>query len=93
MWVRVPPSALNSSTVRRIDMHPELKKELLAWRDQRPKGQFVICDRKSLEPIQKDRANCKRARPDFPSLALFKLCGSTADQSSGEDGIRTRGGV
>ena len=50
-------SRKKTETVRRIDMHPELKKELLVWRDQRPKGQLVICDRKTLEPIRKDRAN------------------------------------
>lgn len=44
-------------TVRRIDLHPELKKELLAWRRQRPKGQFVICAADTLEPINNDRAN------------------------------------
>jgi integrase len=44
-------------TVRRIDLHPELKKELLAWRQQRPQGQHVICDASTLEPINNDRAN------------------------------------
>ncbi len=43
--------------MRRIDLHPELKKELLAWREQRPGGQFVICDKVTLEPIDIDRAN------------------------------------
>jgi integrase len=50
-------SRKKTETVRRIDMHPELQKELLAWREKRPKGQFVLCDAKNLEPIDKHRAN------------------------------------
>jgi integrase len=50
-------SRTKSETVRTIDIHPELKKELLAWRERRPKGQYVICDARTLEPITKDRAN------------------------------------
>jgi site-specific recombinase XerD len=44
-------------TLRRIDMNTELCRELLAWREQRPRGQFVICDRTTLEPLNPDRAN------------------------------------
>ncbi len=44
-------------TVRRIDMHPELRKELLSWRECRPRGQFVISDASTLEPINNDRSN------------------------------------
>jgi integrase len=44
-------------TVRRIDLHPELRAELVAWRHARPRGQFVICDAESLEPLTLDRAN------------------------------------
>jgi integrase len=43
--------------VRRIHMHPELKKELISWRERRPRGQYVVCDGRTLEPIAKDRAN------------------------------------
>jgi integrase len=50
-------SRSKKETVRRIDLHPELKKELAAWRQQRPKGQFVICEAKTLEPLSNDRAN------------------------------------
>lgn len=50
-------SRTRTETVRRIDLHPELKKELTAWRERRPKGQFVVCDASTLEPITKDRAN------------------------------------
>ena len=50
-------SRTKTETVRRIDMHPELKSELLAWRERRPKGQYVISDAHTLEPLTKDRAN------------------------------------
>jgi integrase len=50
-------SRRKKESTRQIDLHPELKKELLAWRDKRPRGQLVICDVDSLEPINNDRAN------------------------------------
>ena len=50
-------SRSKKETVRRIDLHPELKHELLAWRDRRPRGQFVICAADTLRPINNDRAN------------------------------------
>jgi len=50
-------SRRKTETVRRIDLHAELKKELLAWREQRPQGQYVICEKDTLEPINNDRAN------------------------------------
>jgi integrase len=50
-------SRKKTETVRRIDMHPELKRELVTWREQRPKGQYVICDAKTLEPLRPDLAN------------------------------------
>jgi integrase len=50
-------SRRKTETVRRIDLHPELKKELLSWRLQRRQGQFVICDTDTLMPITNDRAN------------------------------------
>ncbi len=50
-------SRSKSETVRRIDLHPELKQELTSWRKRRPKGQFVICDARTLEPLTNDRAN------------------------------------
>jgi integrase len=50
-------SRRKKETVRRIDLHPELQRELLAWRQKRPKGQFVICEADTLEPISNDRAN------------------------------------
>lgn len=31
-------------TLRRIDLHPELKKILLDWQKKRPAGQYVACD-------------------------------------------------
>lgn len=50
-------SRTNEETVRSIDLHAELKAELIAWREQRPRGQYVICDARTLEPINPDRAN------------------------------------
>jgi integrase len=50
-------SRRKTETVRRIDLHPELKQELIVWRQRHPKGQFVICETDTLEPIRKDRAN------------------------------------
>jgi integrase len=44
-------------TSRRIDLHPELKRDLLAWRQRRPGGQFVVCAPGSLEPLDPDLAN------------------------------------
>lgn len=44
-------------TVRRIDLHEELRKDLLAWREQRPRGQYVISKAQSLEPLTNDQAN------------------------------------
>ena len=37
-------SRQESETARRIDLHPELKGVLLAWRGERPRGQFVVCE-------------------------------------------------
>ena len=44
-------------TVRRIPLHPELKAELLAWRERRTRGQHVICEPDGAGPINNDRAN------------------------------------
>src|SRR5262249_46776103 len=44
-------------TVRRIDLHPELGRELSSWRIRRPEGQYVICKADSLEPVDRDLAN------------------------------------
>lgn len=44
-------------TQRQIDLHPELRAHLLEWRTQRPKGQWVISDRKTLENVTPDQAN------------------------------------
>jgi integrase len=46
-----------SEVIRRIDTHPELHRVLVEWRRRRPKGQFVLSDADTLEPIDKDRAN------------------------------------
>lgn len=44
-------------TVRRIDLHPELKAELVAWRQRRARGQFVISEKHSLTMLTVDHAN------------------------------------
>ena len=54
-------------TSRRIDLHPELKRELLAWRERRPGGQYVVC-----EPGQPGAA---RPRPGQPR-ASGSRCGA-----------------
>ena len=46
-----------TETKRQIDLHAELKQHLQEWRRQRPKGQWVISDSKSLEPLSPDDAN------------------------------------
>jgi integrase len=50
-------SRRKKESTRQIDLHPELKSEFLAWRDKRPRGQFLICEPGSMEPIGNDRAN------------------------------------
>lgn len=50
-------SRARKETARQIDIHPDLRRELLAWRTKRPKGQFVLCDGCSLEPFHADKAN------------------------------------
>ena len=42
---------------RRIDLHPELKSHLLAWRNLRPSGQFVFSRSSELRSITIDQAN------------------------------------
>ena len=50
-------SRSRTMTGRCIDLHPELKRELLAWRKRRPRGQFVLSENGSSEPLTNDRAN------------------------------------
>jgi integrase len=56
-------SRTRAETKRQIDLHPELKQELLDWRKQRAKGQWVLCDRQSLTQLTPDRANGLFRRP------------------------------
>jgi integrase len=44
-------------TVRRIDLHPELERELRNWRERRPKGQHVVCEPGGVKPLDPDLAN------------------------------------
>jgi len=50
-------------TMRRIDLHPELKAILLAWRDQRPSGQFVVCDARSYAPFTSRETSIRFFQP------------------------------
>ena len=49
-------SRQKSETARRIDLHPELKSLLLAWRERRPRGQYVICEADADGPITEKTA-------------------------------------
>jgi integrase len=44
-------------TMRRIDLHPELKEVLLEWRERRRQGQFVVCDPGSLDMLTSREAS------------------------------------
>jgi integrase len=44
-------------TSRQIDIHPELRAELFAWRGKRSKGQFVISAKGNDMPLSRDSAN------------------------------------
>ncbi len=44
-------SRQQAETARRIDLHPELKGLLLAWRGERPRGQFMVCEADSDSPL------------------------------------------
>jgi integrase len=44
-------------TKRRIDLHPQLARELTAWRGKRPAGQYVVCEPGGLVPLGRDLAN------------------------------------
>ncbi len=50
-------SRSQSETVRRIDMHPELKSLLAHRREKQKKGQYVLCDADTLHPLAVDKAN------------------------------------
>lgn len=42
---------------RDIDLHPELSQLLREWKARRPRGQWVICDRDTLEPLDSKTTN------------------------------------
>jgi integrase len=56
-------SRQQAETTRRIDLHPELKEVLLAWQRQRPKGQYVVGDAESLQPLTVRKANTLFRQP------------------------------
>jgi integrase len=49
-------------TARHIDLHPELTTLLTAWRAERPRGQWVLCD-DLLQPLGSHKANRLFWRP------------------------------
>lgn len=50
-------SRRKTETVRRIDLHPELKEIFTTWKKLRPSGQYVISDPESLQPLTGYEAN------------------------------------
>ena len=56
-------STQDEEVQRQVDMHPELKAILLAWREQRPRGQYVVCDDGSTDPLTPNRANKRFWQP------------------------------
>jgi integrase len=50
-------------TRRRIDLHPELKQDLVAWRERRPSGQYVICEEGASEALRPPVANKRFWQP------------------------------
>src|SRR4051812_20755088 len=56
-------SRQQSETARRIDLHPELKALLLAWKEKRPRGQYVVCDEASDGPLGPQAATRSFCQP------------------------------
>lgn len=50
-------SRTRAETKRQIDLHPELKQQLLDWRKRQAKGQWVLGDRQALAQLKPDQAN------------------------------------
>ena len=50
-------SRQQQDTTRQIDLHPELASVLATWKTKRTKGQFVISDAATLQPLTVDQAN------------------------------------
>ena len=44
-------------TSRNIDLHPELERILMAFREKRRKGQYVVCQPKTGDPLSNHQAN------------------------------------
>jgi integrase len=49
-------SRKKTETIRQIDLHPELNRQLREWREQRKRGQLVVCS-EDLQPVAVDLAN------------------------------------
>lgn len=50
-------------TRRCIDLHPELREILLAWREQRPSGQLVVCDPDTFESFTSRETSIRFYQP------------------------------
>jgi integrase len=58
IWARsLKQSRQSVETKRRIDLHSELRRILLDWREQRPQGQYVMCDVDDLGPMTRHQAD------------------------------------
>ena len=56
-------SRQRTETQRDIDLHPELKQMLLAWRSKRPRGQHLMCDPGCVAPLTPRLANTRFWQP------------------------------
>ncbi len=56
-------SRQEAETQRQIDLHPERKAILLDWQEQRPKGQYLVCDRDNFKPLTPRQANSRFWQP------------------------------
>lgn len=50
-------SRARRETLRRIELHPELKAILVGQREKNPTGEFVVCHADTLAPLTTDQAN------------------------------------
>lgn len=50
-------SRTKRETARRIDLHSELRRILTAWRAEQVRGQYIVCEEVTMEPVAKDKAN------------------------------------
>jgi integrase len=61
-WSR-KQSRSSRETKRSIDLHAELKQILLEWQRQRPRGQYVVCEDRRVEPLSLSQAKFAFVKP------------------------------